>query len=136
MKYHCSTILKYQLRTYYIYFIFLTIHPFEAFNDTARLLFIVDSKYFPALKSQNNMIPMPVPIVSILPLNDTERIPQPLFRDGMFLIFYKIYYLVKNHRNFVKKLNQSAWSIYCIIYLPAMCEHQVNLYGLLNQLHT
>ena len=65
----------------------LTIHPFEAFSDTARLLFIVDSKNFPARKSQNSIIPMPVPIVSMLPLNDTERIPQPLLRDGIFLIF-------------------------------------------------
>ena len=67
----------------------LTIHPFEAFNDTARLLFMVDSKNFPALRSQNNIIPIPVPIVSILPLNDTDRIPQPLLREGIFLIFYE-----------------------------------------------
>ena len=83
---------------------------------------------------------MPVPIVSILPLNDTERIPQPLFRDGMFLIFYKIYYLVKNQRNFVKnelpRIKSECLAHILHYYLPAMCEHQVNLYGLLNQLHT
>ena len=69
----------------------LTIHPFEAFSDTALLLFIVDSRNFPARKSQNSMIPMPVPIVSMLPLKDTDRIPQPLFRDGIFLIACKKY---------------------------------------------
>ena len=63
------------------------------------------------------MIPMPVPIVSILPLNDTERIPQPLFRDGMFLIFYKMYYGVKNQRNFVKKDIKSECLEHLLQYL-------------------
>ena len=77
----------------------LTIHPFEAFSDTALLLFIVDSRNFPARRSQNSMIPMPVPIVSMLPLKDTDRIPQPLFRDGIFLIAYKKY-LMFNLKSF------------------------------------
>ena len=66
-----------------------TVHPFETRSDTARLLFMVDSKYFPALKSQKNISPCPVPIVKILPLNETERIPLAPFRDAMFLIFCK-----------------------------------------------
>ena len=66
-----------------------TVHPFEALSATARLLFIVDSRYFPALKSQKCIMPCPVPIDSILPLNETERIPQTLFRGGKALIFCK-----------------------------------------------
>ena len=72
----------------------LTTHPFEAFRVTALLLFIVDSRNFPALRSQNSKSPIPVPMVKILPLKVTDRIPQPLLRLGIFLMAWKE--MVKN----------------------------------------
>ena len=47
---------------------------------------MVDSRYFPALRSQNRSTPMPVPMVRMLSLKLTERMPQPLFREGIFLM--------------------------------------------------
>ncbi len=64
----------------------LTTHPLDALKDTARLLFIVDSRNFAARMSQKRTSPIPVPIVSMFPLNETDRIPHPLFREGIFLI--------------------------------------------------
>ena len=64
----------------------LTTHPLEALTLTALLLFIVESRNLPALKSQNKMSPIPVPIVSILPLNVTDRIPHPLFLEEIFFM--------------------------------------------------
>ena len=72
------------------YKISLTIHPFEALSETARLLFIVDSRNFPARMSQKSTNPMPVPIVKMLPLNETDRMPQPLLREGIFLMAWKM----------------------------------------------
>jgi len=64
----------------------LTTHPLDALKDTARLLFIVDSRNFAARMSQKRTSPIPVPMVKILPLKLTDRIPQPLLRLGIFLI--------------------------------------------------
>ena len=64
----------------------LTNHPFVHLSVTALLLFMVDSRNFPALRSQKRSIPTPVPMVRRLPLKDTERMPQPLLREGIFLM--------------------------------------------------
>ncbi len=67
----------------------LTIHPFDDLMLTALLLFMVDSRNFPALRSQKSMTPIPVPMVRMLPLKDTERMPQPLLREGIFLMAWE-----------------------------------------------
>jgi hypothetical protein len=64
----------------------LTTQPFEALRATALLLFMVDSRNFPARRSQKSKRPIPVPMVKMLPLKVTERIPHPLFREGIFLM--------------------------------------------------
>ena len=77
----------------------LTTQPLEAFNVTALLVFIVDSRNFAALTSQNTMFPPPLPMVRIFPLNETDRILEPLFLDGIFFIAY---YQKKNQVTFFK----------------------------------
>ena len=64
----------------------LTTQPLEAFNVTALLVFMVDSRNFAARTSQNTMFPPPLPMVKIFPLNETDRILEPLFLDGIFFI--------------------------------------------------
>ena len=63
-----------------------TTQPLDALSVTALFVFIVESKNFPARKSQNKITPPPFPIVRIFPLKDTDLILEPLFRDGIFLI--------------------------------------------------
>ena len=85
----------------------LTTQPLEAFNVTALLVFIVDSRNFAALTSQNTMFPPPLPMVRIFPLNETDRILEPLFLDGIFFIayyqktnqvtFFKVHAMKKSH---------------------------------------
>ena len=62
----------------------LTNQPLLALRLTARLLFMVDSRNFCARRSQKSMMPIPVPMVRMLPLKDTDRMPHPLLRDGIF----------------------------------------------------
>ena len=52
--------------------------------------FIVDSRNLQALRSQNNMSPIPVPIVRIFPLKETLLMPQPLFLDDIFLTGWRV----------------------------------------------
>ena len=77
----------------------LTTQPLEAFKVTALLVFIVDSRNFAARTSQNTMFPPPLPMVRIFPLNETDRILEPLFLDGIFFIAY---YQKKNQVTFFK----------------------------------
>ena len=49
------------------------------------LEFMVLSRNLLALRSQNSMSPIPVPMVRMFPLKETERIPHPELRDGIFL---------------------------------------------------
>ena len=67
---------------------------------TALFEFMVDSRNLQARRSQKSMRPIPggtqvlavpkcgappVPIVRMLPLKETDRIPQPELREGIFL---------------------------------------------------
>ena len=66
-----------------------TIQPLEVFRLTALFVFIVDSRNFPARRSQKSRSPIPVPIVRMLPLKLTERMPHPLFLLGIFLMAWR-----------------------------------------------
>ena len=49
------------------------------------LEFMVLSRNLLALRSQNSISPIPVPMVRMLPLKETDLMPHPEFRDGIFL---------------------------------------------------
>ena len=70
--------------TLYFKHFWLTTQPLEALRDTALFVFIVDSKCLPALTSQKSTTPLPLPIVRMLPWNETERILLWPFRDVIF----------------------------------------------------
>ena len=63
----------------------LTVHPLDALSVTALLLFMVDSRNLPALKSQNSKVPTAVPMVRMFPLKDTDRMPPQFCLDEIFL---------------------------------------------------
>ena len=52
----------------------LTTQPLEALRVTALLEFMVDSRNLEARRSQKSMRPMPVPIVRMFPLKDTDLV--------------------------------------------------------------
>ena len=65
--------------------IFFFTLPLLIISHSYLLEFIVDSRNLLARRSQNNIRPIPVPIVRIFPLNETLLIPQPELREGIFL---------------------------------------------------
>ena len=87
---------------------------------------MVDSRNLHARKSQNNIRPMPVPIVRIFPLKETLLIPQPELRDGIFLTGCSV--LLSNRSVCAWKFMKNPQNCCKLYYLyPHLAAYSVHL---------